>query len=149
MQVVSLRPIGVVNNEVDKPVDEGWATVISTLQLESVYAGALDGLGMFSHALVVFWMHEAPAPDTMRRRPQGRNDMPELGILAQRARHRPNPIGITAVEIIEVAQETMLVRGLDAMNGTPILDIKPYFPQYDARPARTPPWVDELMKGYF
>lgn len=138
-----------VNNAVNHPVDEGWATVVSTLVLEPEYAGALDGLGAFSHALVIFWMHEAPAPDTMRRRPQGRSDMPEIGILAQRARHRPNPIGVTAVEVIEVAQNTMMVRGLDAINGTPILDIKPYFPQYDARPATTPSWVDELMKKYF
>jgi tRNA-Thr(GGU) m(6)t(6)A37 methyltransferase TsaA len=103
----------------------------------------------FSHALVVFWMHEAPAPAAMRRRPQGRADMPEIGILAQRARHRPNPIGITAVELLGVEGCKVSVRGLDAIDGTPVLDIKPYFPQYDKREARTPAWVSRLMTDYF
>ena len=144
-----LRPIGRVDNGATEAVDEGWGTVESTLVLDEHYATALEGLAEFSHLLVLFWMHEAPQPTAMRRRPQGRADLPEVDILAQRARHRPNPIGVTAVELLGVDGNRVQVRGLDAINGTPLLDLKPYFPQYDARPARVPEWVNRLMEGYF
>ena len=72
-----------------------------------------------------------------------------IGIFAQRAKHRPNPIGITTVPILSIKNNILTVQGLDAIDGTPVLDIKPYFPMSDQVDARTPPWVDELMKGYF
>jgi len=76
--------------------------------------------------------------------------MPEVGILSQRAKNRPNPIGVTAVEIVHVEADVLEVRGLDAIDGTPVLDIKPYYPVYDRiAGAAVPEWVDELMKGYF
>jgi len=76
--------------------------------------------------------------------------MPQIGIFAQRARHRPNPIGITAVRLIGVEGRVLSVRGLDAIDGTPVLDIKPYFPVYDHDSgAVVPEWVERLMKGYF
>ncbi len=146
---VRLRPIGRVSNQVVDPVDEGWGEVESDLVLDEEYGPALQGLEAFSHLLVIFWMHEAPPPTGLWRRPQGRADMPELGILAQRARHRPNPIGVTAVELVGVRGNRVRVRGLDAIDGTPLLDIKPYFPAYDARAARVPEWVDRLLSGYF
>lgn len=146
---LKLRPIGYVHNGVTEPEDEGWGAVESELVLDEKYAAALEGISDFSHLLVVFWMHEAPPPATMQRRPQDRADMPELGVLAQRARHRPNPIGVTAVELLGVHGNRLHVRGLDAINGTPLLDIKPYFPQYDVRRARVPEWVGRLMADYF
>ncbi len=76
--------------------------------------------------------------------------MPEVGIFAQRAKHRPNPIGITAVELIKVIGNVLTVKGLDAIDGTPILDLKPYYPEYDQiREPITPEWVNRLMKNYF
>ena len=76
--------------------------------------------------------------------------MPEVGIFAQRAKHRPNPIGITAVELIERRGGVLVVKGLDAIDGTPVLDIKPYCPAFDSRPAaRAPQWFETLMKNYF
>jgi tRNA-Thr(GGU) m(6)t(6)A37 methyltransferase TsaA len=83
------------------------------------------------------------------RQPQGRSDMPYVGIFAQRAKHRPNPIGITTVEIISVEEGILTVKGLDAINDTPVIDIKPYFPIFDKANAYTPEWVNELMKTYF
>jgi tRNA (Thr-GGU) A37 N-methylase len=84
------------------------------------------------------------------RRPRGQADMPELGIFAQRAKDRPNPLGITVVPLVAVTPEGLRVRGLDAIDGTPILDLKPYFPQFDSAPgARVPEWVARLMRGYF
>jgi tRNA (Thr-GGU) A37 N-methylase len=76
--------------------------------------------------------------------------MPELGIFAQRAKDRPNPLGITVVRLLGVASYGVSVQGLDAIDGTPVLDLKPYFAEFDAAPgARVPGWVGELMKGYF
>ena len=76
--------------------------------------------------------------------------MPLVGIFAQRAKDRPNPIGITAVPLLEVVEDSILVRGLDAIDGTPVLDIKPYFPQYDLVDAQSiTEWAGRLMNGYF
>ena len=76
--------------------------------------------------------------------------MPLVGAFAQRAKHRPNPIGITAVEILAAEGNVLTVRGLDAIDGTPVLDIKPYLPAFDrVDDARVPAWIEKLMEGYF
>jgi tRNA-Thr(GGU) m(6)t(6)A37 methyltransferase TsaA len=147
-----LRPIGVVRCAVAEGRDEDWGDVVSELELDDALAGGLDGIDDFSHVLVVYWMHEASfdlARDLVRR-PRGRDDMPERGIFAQRAKHRPNPIGVTAVAVVGRKGATLTVRGLDAIDGTPILDIKPYFPAFDRVDAATvPEWAERLMRGYF
>lgn len=149
---INIQAIGTVRSPRKEDVDEGWGGVISEILLDESFAPGLKGLSEFSHVLVVFYMHRATFEEGahLRRRPQGRQDMPNIGIFAQRAKHRPNPIGVTAVELLEVSGTTITVRGLDAIDGTPVLDVKPYFPVYDCRvEAKTPGWVDELMKGYF
>lgn len=87
----------------------------------------------------------------LQRRPQNRKSFPKIGIFSQRAKHHPNPIGITSVEIMDVKEQEgyLVVKGLDAINETPIIDIKPYFPQFDRRDADVPPWVTILMANYF
>ncbi len=76
--------------------------------------------------------------------------MPKVGILSQRAKNRPNPIGITSVKIIGVGHDHLEIQGLDAINGTPVLDIKPYYPQFDRVDSpRVPEWVNRLMESYF
>jgi tRNA (adenine37-N6)-methyltransferase len=147
---ITLKPIGHVENSVNEQTDTGWGDVESAIILNAGLEGILDGIGDFSHALIIFWMHEAVPPDHMKRRPQGREDMPILGLLAQRSKHRPNPIAVTAVKIIAVDKNRLIVQGLDAINGTPVLDIKPYFQQFDSRPnASVPEWVNRLMTDYF
>ncbi len=145
-----MQPIGYVANNIDSPMDGGWGKVESRIVLEERLIPALSGLDDFSHLLAVFWMHQAQPPSVLKRPPQNRDDMPELGLFAQRSKHRPNPIGITAVRLVRITGRELVVRGLDAINGTPVLDIKPYYSQYD-RPAgvRVPEWVDRLMVGYF
>ncbi len=149
---LNIESIGTVKSPVKEGVDEDWGGVISEIHLEERYASGLVGLNEFSHILVVFYMHKSTFEEGahLQRRPQGRQDMPLIGIFAQRAKHRPNPIGVTAVELLVVRGNIITVRGLDAIDGTPVLDVKPYFPVYDCRvEARTPGWADELMKGYF
>jgi tRNA-Thr(GGU) m(6)t(6)A37 methyltransferase TsaA len=151
---IELVPIGHVRNDRHDLGDEGWGAVTSTIELLPAYAGGLDGLEQWSHALVVFHMHrdpgDEPPPGDWRRHPRGRADMPKPGVFAQRGRMRPNPIGVTAVPIVKVAPGVLTVRGLDAIDGTPVLDLKPWAPQFDGvEGARVPAWFVELMRGYF
>lgn len=147
---ICMEPIGYVANDIDMPMDRGWLKVESRIVFRENLVSALSGLADFSHLLVVFWMHQAKPPVVLQRRPQGRDDMPEVGLLSQRSKHRPNPIGVTVVLFGGVTGNEIAVRGLDAINGTPVLDIKPSYPQYD-NPAdvHIPRWVNRLMAGYF
>jgi tRNA (adenine37-N6)-methyltransferase len=147
-----LKPIGRVKSPASEPLDEGWGSVESEIHLEPEFAPGLKGLGQFSHIIVVFLMHQATfdAARDLVRRPKGMADMPFTGIFAQRAKHRPNPIGITAVELLGVEGNVVQVKGLDAIDGTPVLDLKPYFPVFDhVEHATTPEWVGRAMAGYF
>jgi tRNA-Thr(GGU) m(6)t(6)A37 methyltransferase TsaA len=149
---MEMKPIGFVKSPVTEPVDENWGGVVSRIHLAKPWGRGLKGLAEFSHLVVLFHMHQAthnPATDLVRR-PRGRADMPKLGIFAQRAKHRPNPVGITAVKLLGIRGSTMTVRGLDAVDGSPVLDIKPYVPEFDRvdRPT-VPKWMKKLLKGYF
>src|SRR6266850_3926292 len=152
MHDITLKVIGTVRNGRRSPADQGWGGVVSTLEIAPEFAAGLEGLEAFSHVIVLFYMHLDPdaEPATLVRRPRGRADMPALGVFAQRGRMRPNPLGVTACEIVRVEPGRVVVRGLDAVEGTPVLDLKPYFPVLDRREdARVPEWVGTLMKGYF
>lgn len=151
MQVI-FEPIGAVSNEVSEKKDHGWGQDCSSIIVNKEYQDGLQGLSDFSHIIVVYYLDKAQfeASRHLVRRPQGRADMPMVGIFSQRAKDRPNPIGITAVRLVDVKDNVIAVQGLDAINGTPVLDIKPYYPVYDCRSdATVPEWVDELMKEYF
>lgn len=150
--MLSLEPIGTVRSPISAGVDENWGDVIAEIHVAEHLATGLQGLDQFSHVLVVFWMHQSSfdAASDLVRRPRGRADMPPVGIFAQRAKHRPNPIGITAVELVGVRGALVTVRGLDAIDGTPVLDIKPYVPAFDrVTGATVPEWIERLMQGYF
>lgn len=151
-KAIVLQPIGHVRSVRSEPVDEGWGTVTSDVVIDEVYRDGLLGLEQFSHAVIVFWMNGAHYEQArhIRRRPQGREDMPMMGIFAQRAKDRPNPIGVTTVEVLEVQADRIRVRGLDAIDATPVLDVKPYFRCFDAgNETKEPEWVDQLMGTYF
>ena len=150
--MINLSEIGVVKSVVAEPKDDAWGDVVSEIHLKTKFAAGLRGLEEFSHLMVIFWMHKSDfnIAEDLIRRPRGRADMPPVGIFAQRAKHRPNPLGITAVKLLGVSENIIKVQGLDAIDGTPVLDIKPYF----ARFARVedivePKWVGKLMNDYF
>jgi len=148
---VRLQPIGVIRCEVSRPMEHGWGQVVSELHFAPGVAPGLQGVEGFSHLAVLFFMHRARfAGSDLVRRPRRRPDMPEMGIFAQRASCRPNPIGLTVVRLLGREGSTLRVRGLDAIDGTPILDVKPHFRAFD-RPARIrePQWVMRLMSSYF
>ncbi len=101
---------------------------------------------------MLYLFHEVDpgAVHTGSRRPRGNPDWPDVGIFAQRAKDRPNRIGLCTCELVEVRDDTLEVRALDAIDGTPVLDIKPYMAEFAPhRPVRQPPWSHELMAGYF
>lgn len=153
MAMINLAPIGKVHCPVTQMSQGNWAKVVSEIQLDPSLQGGLQGLEGFSHVLVVFWLDQINAFDPAKqllRKPRGMEDMHELGVFAQRTKYRPNPIGVTAVELVGIKDNVLSVRGLDALEGTPVLDIKPYIPEFDrVNDARTPAWVAQVMEGYF
>ena len=150
MEIV-MTPIGVVRNEAEERKDVSWGDDISSSVLDELYAPGLEGLDGFSHAIILFYLDQArfDREKHLQRRPRNRDDMPLAGIFAQRGKDRPNRIGITSVKIVSVSEGSLVVKGLDAVDGTPVLDIKPYYPAYDKRDASVPAWVDRLMEQYF
>ncbi len=152
MTDIHLRAIGVVESSTSEAVDFDWGRVVSRVRLVPELAAGLAGLDGFSHAVVVFLMHEARFEQQRHlvRRPRERADMPLLGIFAQRAACRPNPIGVTTVAIERVEGDSLWVRGLDAIDGTPVLDVKPHARVFDApQGSREAEWLARLMRGYF
>ncbi len=110
------------------------------------------GLDEFSHAEIVFLFDrlDEDRVEVGARHPRGNSDWPSVGIFAQRASSRPNRLGLTTCEIVGVEGLDLTVRGLDAIDGTPVLDIKPFVVEFQPRtPVRQPPWVSELMAGYW
>lgn len=137
------KAIGVVRNRVRETRMGGWEEVRSDIILLEELSASLDALDGFSHAIVVFHLdrvlesEERPAHVLV-----GGEGGFEAGVFATRSPLRPNSIGVAVVEIVHRRQNALRVRGLDALHGTPILDLKPYLPPYDAVPgARLPDWA--------
>lgn len=133
--------------------DDDWGSVEAEIVLDAAFPEtALAGLDQFSHAVIVFHF-DLIDPEKIvigARRPRGRADWPEVGIFAQRGSPRPNRLGVTTVEIVSVAGGVVRVRGLDAIDGTPVLDIKPVMSGFEPRgPIREPDWAREIMKDYW
>jgi tRNA-Thr(GGU) m(6)t(6)A37 methyltransferase TsaA len=148
----NIVPIGFVSSPISEPVDKNWGQVVSRIALKPEFKGGLSGLESFSHAIVVTYLDRARFDPSKHlcRRPRGLESMPEVGTFSQRSKDRPNPIGITTVCILAVGTDSLDVKGLDAIDGTPVIDIKPYYPHYDQiLSPRIPDWVNELMKDYF
>jgi tRNA-Thr(GGU) m(6)t(6)A37 methyltransferase TsaA len=134
-------------------VDDDWGDVEAVIELAAGFGpGSLRGLDAFSHVEVVYLFHRVAedAVESGARRPRGNPRWPEVGIFAQRGKDRPNRIGVSTATLIEVDGTRVRVRGLDAIDGSPVLDLKPHMRQFGARgEVRQPAWADELMAGYF
>jgi tRNA-Thr(GGU) m(6)t(6)A37 methyltransferase TsaA len=138
------RPIGVVRNRVRTPRMDGWEHVRSDLIFRDDLTDALDGIETYSHVIVVFHLHRVPEQErtTGRIHPRGDSRLPEQGVLATRSQRRPNAIGVSVVPLLRRRKNILRVRGLDAIDGTPVLDIKPYVPRYDSvTDAKVPDWT--------
>lgn len=150
---VVVRPVAVVRTARTEAVDDGWGALSSRLELVRRFGAEVwRGLEDFSHLEVVYHFHlvARDAVCTTVRRPRGRPDWPEVGIFAQRAKDRPNRLGVSVCELVAVEGRSLLVRGLDAVDGTPVLDVKPYLVEFGPRAAvRQPSWASELMEHYY
>jgi tRNA-Thr(GGU) m(6)t(6)A37 methyltransferase TsaA len=139
-----MRPIGVVETEAtrDEVKDKDH---VSRIVLRSGLEGALEGLDEFSHLFVLFWMHEVPGEDKpLRVHPRGRLDKALVGVFATRSPQRPNSIGLSLVELLSIEGRVLTVQGLDAFDGTPVLDIKPFDSWDMEETARVPDWWARL-----
>lgn len=149
-----LVPLGLVRSTRSEPVDDNWGGVESTIVLDParVPPEAVHGLDDFSHLEIVFVFHRVD-PDAVTagaRRPRGNPQWPEVGILAQRARWRPNRLGVSRCRLLTVRGLELRVEGLDAIDGTPVLDVKPYLREFGPRgDVRQPEWATELMRDYY
>jgi len=149
-----MQPIGVVAGGRQEPIDDNWGDVECDVILNGERFGpdVLAGLEAFSHVDVLFVFDRVRDEDvnTGARHPRGRTDWPAVGIFAQRARMRPNRIGVTTCELLAVDGLRVRVRGLDAIDGSPVLDLKPYMPEFGPRGAvHEPSWASELMQDYW
>jgi len=141
-----VRPIGRVCNDVPG-LDAQWEDVTSQIVIDEKWTPALEGLEEFSHIIVLTWLHRQPRrePDEPHTHPQGRLDLPAVGLFATRSPRRPNPIGVTVVPLLARQGNVLTVRGLDAADGTPVLDLKPYLERGDRIDgSRTPAWIRKL-----
>jgi tRNA-Thr(GGU) m(6)t(6)A37 methyltransferase TsaA len=149
---IKLKPIAIVNNTRTTPIDDYWGLITSEITLcEDIPGEALDHIMDFSHLEIIYYFdHVEPDKIVFSGRPRGNPDYPKVGILGQRKKDRPNQLGICTVELLEHKGRTITVKYLDAIDGTPVLDIKPVFREFGVQGTiRQPDWVTDLMKNYW
>ena len=142
MEPLALKPIAHVRHGVpEADIPRLRAEMVAEIVMDEAYAEAIAGLEGYSHLIVLFWMHRC---DPTRYRPmvhpRGRGDLPLTGVLSTRSRDRPNPIGLAVVEWLGRTGHCLQVRRLDAYDGTPVIDIKPYDPYDVFTDLRVPDW---------
>ncbi|HNN13976.1 MAG TPA: SAM-dependent methyltransferase [Anaerolineales bacterium] len=151
--MINLSPIAQVHNTRPEVEDDDWGEIVSILHLDpSLPEEALIGLEEFSHAEIIYFFHHVNESkiETSARHPRNNKDWPKVGILSQRGKNRPNRLGATIVEVLKREGRQLHVRGLDAVDGTPILDIKPVMREFLPRSeVNQPEWATELMKNYW
>lgn len=152
--LVHLQPIGRVHGGRDRPIDDDWGASRARIELDAARfePDALAGLADFSHAEVIF-LFDRVADDQIvagARHPRGRADWPKVGIFAQRGKNRPNRLSVCVCRVVGVDGLAVEVEGLDAIDGTPVLDIKPVLKGFLPRgEVREPAWATEIMKDYW
>jgi tRNA-Thr(GGU) m(6)t(6)A37 methyltransferase TsaA len=144
MKDITLGPIGFARNSEKEPRFGNFDDEISEIVVDEEFTEALNSIDDYSHVVIVYWMDKVE-DSVITHRPQGNPDVPIVGILACRCPQRPNPIGVSTVRIMGREGNKITVKGLDILDGTPIIDIKPHWPQYDkVEDARVPDWVYKL-----
>jgi len=155
MAPITLAPIGRLHSPRTEAKDDFWGSLISVIELDGTRftQDSVLGLTDFSHILVLYHFHLVPAERVLSgaNHRRGNPDWPRVGIFAQRKKDRPNKVGVSVCALIEVAGLNLKVKALDAIDGTPVLDIKPHVREFEPDPARVrqPQWMTELMRAYF
>ena len=153
MTDISISPVAYVRGGRAAAEDDNWGAEQARIVLvDALPAEALMGLETFSHAEIIFQFHLVPDSKIERgaRHPRGNTDWPKIGIFAQRGKNRPNRLGVTVCRILSVSGRELHVEGLDAVDGTPVLDIKPVLREFLPRGhVRQPDWASALMAHYW
>jgi tRNA-Thr(GGU) m(6)t(6)A37 methyltransferase TsaA len=134
---ISLTPIGTVHNKIHQR-PETWKETVSKIVVKEEVQDALDGLDQFSHIVVIFYLHLSVG-SVLKVHPRGDTTIPLTGVFATRAPVRPTPVGVSVVELVNIHKNVVTVKGLDCLDGTPVLDIKPHLPLVS--PTKVPDWV--------
>jgi tRNA (adenine37-N6)-methyltransferase len=151
--MINMEPIGIVHNRRVDADDDFWGGAEATITLtDAVEPDAFDGIETFSHVEVIFYFHRVPPEQIVRgaRHPRSNPAWPKVGIFAQRGKNRPNQIGSTIARVVRRDGPVLVVAELDAIDGTPVLDVKPVMREFLPRAAVTQPaWATELMRQYW
>ena len=153
MPVFDVQPVAWVRNARTEPLDDDWDAIVSDVELaDGIPADCLAGLDAFSHVEIVFLFDRVRDDEIVwsARHPRNNPAWPRVGMLAQRGKNRPNRLGVTVAQLVSLAGRVLKVRGLDAVDGTPVLDIKPVMREFLPRgEVRQPAWASELMRDYW
>lgn len=149
----TIEPIAFVKNSRHKVEDDFWGDVISEIIIsDKISEESLKSIEEFSHLEIIFYFHLADLSkiNISATHPRENKKFPKVGIFSQRKKARPNLLGTTIVKLLGVKNNVLTVEGLDAVNGTPVIDIKPVLKEFLPKEnLRQPDWVTELMKDYW
>lgn len=149
---IKLTPIAIVKNSRSTPIDDNWEEIIAEIELaENIPTEAFENISDFSHLEIIYFFDKVKSEDIVYSgRPRGNPNYPLVGIFGQRKKDRPNTLGLCTVELLEHNGRKIKVKYLDAIDGTPVVDIKPVFSEFQPKAEiKQPVWVADLMKKYW
>ena len=151
MSDIIINPIAFVKNNRVEPIDDNWSSVESIIELTvDLPDECFEGIEQFSHLEIIYYFNKSTKTFIGSEHPRENNNYPKVGIFAQRKKDRPNHLGATIVNLIRREGRKLIVKNLDAINGTPIIDIKPVFKEYlPQKDVKQPAWTKDLMKNYW
>lgn len=148
-----IEPIAIIKNCRKELVDDDWGNIVSTIDLlDHMDDASITGIHEFSHLEIIFYFDQVVDREIQykARYPRNNNEYPLVGIFSQRGKNRPNKLGVTMVEIVEVRHRQLVVKGLDAIDGTPVIDIKPVMKEFLPKgKVMQPKWATSLMEEYW
>ena len=151
---ILIKPIAYVSNRIKKRKNDNWKNIVSIIKLnKEIPISSITGLDKFSHLEVIFYFNNIRNTEIsfVKRHPRNNSIFPKVGIFSQRASKRPNLIGTTIVNLLQIECRNITVKGLDAINGTPVIDLKPVMEEFlpSRREIHQPLWTKELRKKYW
>lgn len=150
---IKLKAIGKVSSTRKKAIDDNWNSESTFIELSEEFSEeSFWGLEDFSHVEIIFYMDQVSKEkiEYTARHPRNNKNWSKVGIFSQRGKNRPNQLGLTVAKVIKVEGKKLYLKGLDAVDGTPVLDVKPYVKEFSPREEiHQPEWISELMKNYW
>jgi len=148
---ISMEPIAFVRNSRKDPIDDHWGEIVSEVELaEGVPEESLDGIDSFSHVEIIYHFHRSEKTVIGSEHPRENPAWPRVGIFAQRKKDRPNHVGTAFANLVRREGRKLVVANLDAIDGTPVIDIKPVMAEYLPKGKVSEPlWTSELMAHYW